>query len=679
MTTHRCAWLVVATTLFSLPLSVQAQHQPSVAERAAEIVVEPDSLTLQVGEKAKLKATVKDEDGNTIETPVIFLSRSRRTVAVGANGEVEAYQPGDFIIVVMVPRPGYINKRDPDAGRIRVEVPVSIPEPPLARIVFKDFPDRLYAGTTVRLRSEVFDASDRPRHNIPIHLASSQTSVARTTEFEEVVAVAPGTFTLTATVEAVVVERRLRVVANPVHRFDLNSSATRVRTGDVVRLETVAKDRDGNLIGDYPVSYFASAIPDPTNPAAPSSAQVDSRGRFVAELPGQYRIAAMAGPHADFATVEVVARKVQREVELVGHGPVLDRHTSDLWVWEGLDGRDYAITGTWGASGHAYIWDVTDPKNMKLIDMVLVDARTVNDVKVSEDGRLAVISREGASNRKNGLLILDITRPAETKILSRFDEHLTGGVHNVFISNNHVYAINNGRSFDVVNISEPKLPYRVASFELDTPDHAVHDVWVVDGVAYSSNWKDGVRLIDVGNGIAGGSPDNPVSFASYADPKGHNHAAFPFKSQSTGKFYVVLGDEFFPSGMNRDNRPTIAGGYMHFVDFSDLENPVEVARYEVPEAGSHNLWVENDVLYIGMYNAGLRVVDISGELMGDLYRQGREIARYRPMHEDSKIPNSPFTWGAQPYKGLIYFSDWNSGLWAVRLVDKEEAQKGSAP
>ena len=53
-----------------------------------------------------------------------------------------------------------------------------------------------------------------------------------------------------------------------------------------------------------------------------------------------------------------------------------------------------------GADGTAYFWDVKDPSNIKKIDSVQVDARTVNDVKVSEDGKTCVISREGASNRK---------------------------------------------------------------------------------------------------------------------------------------------------------------------------------------------------------------------------------------------------------------------------------------
>ena len=89
-------------------------------------------------------------------------------------------------------------------------------------------------------------------------------------------------------------------------------------------------------------------------------------------------------------------------------------NTSDLWVWPGVGkhkGKDFAVTGTHSADGEAYFWDISDPANMEIIDTIKVDARTVNDVKISEDGRVGVISREGASNRKNGLVILDVTDP----------------------------------------------------------------------------------------------------------------------------------------------------------------------------------------------------------------------------------------------------------------------------
>ena len=90
---------------------------------------------------------------------------------------------------------------------------------------------------------------------------------------------------------------------------------------------------------------------------------------------------------------------------------------------------------------------------------------------------------------------------------------------------------------------------------------------------------------------------------------------------------------------------------------------------------SMSMWIEDDILYIGYYNGGLRVVDVSGELRGDLYKQGREIAFWVPADPEGFIPNAPFAWGPQPYKGNIFVADFNSGLWAVRLVPKEVTDK----
>ena len=290
------------------------------------------------------------------------------------------------------------------------------------------------------------------------------------------------------------------------------------------------------------------------------------------------------------------------------------------------------MTGTHSADGHAYFWDVTDPSAISLIDTVRVDARTVNDVKVSEDGKFCVISREGASNRKNGLVILDVSDPQNgIEVIARYDDQLTGGVHNVFVAENHIYALSAGRRYDIVNAEDPTNPYRVGRFEMDTPGHSIHDVWVHEGIAYSSNWNDGVVAVDVGGGGMGGAPNNPVLLGNTPYPSGWNHAAYPYKSQSTGKFLMIGGDEAFPyQTMGEDRTPGRAAGWIHIFEWDDWDNAREVARYQVPEAGTHNLWVEDDILYIGYYNGGLRVVDISGELRGDLYRQGREIAMFRP-------------------------------------------------
>jgi hypothetical protein len=56
------------------------------------------------------------------------------------------------------------------------------------------------------------------------------------------------------------------------------------------------------------------------------------------------------------------------------------------------------------------------------------DQEQLTGSRVSEDGRLAVISREGASTRRTHIVRLDVSNPAEDgRLLSSFDDHLTGG------------------------------------------------------------------------------------------------------------------------------------------------------------------------------------------------------------------------------------------------------------
>mgnify|MGYP003312520522 CR=1 FL=1 len=480
-----------------------------------------------------------------------------------------------------------------------------------------------------------------------------------------ILALKDGISTIEANIGGVIGSIDVKVLKNPASKIDLVSNMTTAKTGDVIQFESIIKDRRGNVLSNIPVDYsFTGKSFDKSNLA---SGLILEDGRFVGDIPGKYIISARVGNITSSKIINVFPRNVKREVIGVGEGLVNDKHTSDFWVFEGADGGDYAVTGTWGADGKAYFWDVSNPSDLKKIDSVQVDARTVNDVKVSQDSKICVISREGASDRKNGIILIDVTNPRDVKIITEYTKNLTGGVHNVFIDNNHIYALSNGERFYVINIDDPKNPYEVGMFEIGKEGQAIHDVWVEDGIAYSSNWRDGVYLIDVGNGIVGGSPSNPIAFGNYTYDSGAHHATFPFKSKSTGKFYTILGDEIFPNGVN-PNGTSETAGFLHFVDFDDLNNPVEVARYELPTHGSHNYWIEDDILYIGMYTAGVRIVDISGDLLGDLYKQGREIGYLLTGSSDGYIPNDTMVWGAQLYKGHVFYSDFNTGLGAAKVA-----------
>jgi hypothetical protein len=83
------------------------------------------------------------------------------------------------------------------------------------------------------------------------------------------------------------------------------------------------------------------------------------------------------------------------------------------------------------------------------------------------------------------------------------------------------------------------------------------------------------------------------------------------------------------------------------------------------------MWVEDDVLYQAYYEGGVRMVDVSGKLMGNLYTQGREIAVFKAHDPIGYIPNAPGAWSVMPHKGHIFFSDVSSGLWSIRLQPRE--------
>src|SRR2546427_12435809 len=63
----------------------------------------------------------------------------------------------------------------------------------------------------------------------------------------------------------------------------------------------------------------------------------------------------------------------------------------------------------------------------------------------------------------------------------------------------------------VIDFRDPSHPKEVARWEAQQTDAGryLHDVMVVDGLAYLAYWNDGLINLDVGNGMKGGSPENP--------------------------------------------------------------------------------------------------------------------------------------------------------------------------
>lgn len=639
--------------------AVAAQEKPA----AVKLDLQPAAVNVAYGDSVRLVARALDANGNEVPTPLVFFSLNRDAVSASRDGWVKGKRGGTYKVLV-----GSLENR-----ALRGEVAVTVAYPPIKAVALGPAAARIYVGAKFALDAKVTDLADVKRDDAALAWSSSNPAVAAVDANGVVTARRPGAVTFTAAAGGVKGTIAYTVVPNTIRELRLTASAVTGRTGDVLHFTAAALDARGRELPDAPVTFSVAGAPEDTVIAQFAAAEIDAKGRFVAQKAGKYVVVVSAAGQTAQQPVTITNRNVTQVVKLVGRSSISDKHTSDLYVWQGKDGRDYMVAGMWGAGGQAYFYDVTDPAHQVLLDSIVVDARTVNDVYVDETGTICVLTREGASNRKNGLVIVDCTDPRHPRVLANFDDGLYGGVHNVNIWKHYLFAINAGTRFDIIDIADPRNPKRLSYFELPTEGHAIHDVWVVDGIAYASQWKDGVILVDVGNGKYGGSPEHPKQFASYAYPLGATHAAYPYKSP-TGKFYVITGDEIFPYGLNVEagSAPVHTAGYAHIIDFTDPLHPEEVARYEVPEAGSHNFWVEGDRLYAGFYEGGLRVVDLSGELKGNLYYQGREIARFQSYDPKGMIANAPFNMGAQLYKGNIFFADWNSGLWAVKLEPKEK-------
>jgi hypothetical protein len=112
--------------------------------------------------------------------------------------------------------------------------------------------------------------------------------------------------------------------------------------------------------------------------------------------------------------------------------------------------------------------------------------------------------------------------------------------------------------FHIIDITDPCNP-KTAPWKTPRPDagRTLHDVDVQDGLAYLSYWNDGLVILDVGNGVKGGTPSNPQLVAQYkydlndlyrqVEASGGpgfirgTHTAWRHKN------YVFIADEVFPA------------------------------------------------------------------------------------------------------------------------------------
>jgi hypothetical protein len=657
-------------------LQVPAQQAPPLpASPIQRIVVSPAQPEVQAQDTLRLTAQALDASGDVVP--------NARIRFVPAGGRFEGFVEEDGLVIsgATGTLPVTVVATVPGTAPVMERVEVAMVPGPAARIEVGRAVPKLVAGQRVHLVGTAFSEHDDARQD-RLRWRSSAPDVASIGADGLLAGVGPGRATITAAAGSASASFDVEVVANTIHTLEVVPGTTDARTGDVIRFRVEARDAAGRAITGL----------TPTWTFSPGHGMIEEDGTFVGYEAGAYTIIANLGDRSAAATVRLVPRDVRRPAEVVGRLPRTRFTTEEVWVHP--NGRNLYL-GTGRGGDVMYAVDISDPTRPFVTDSLVANTRRVNDVMTTPDGRYLVHTREGAADRRNGIVIAQLYDPAHPKVIAEFTEGVTAGVHSAYVHRQerygtHVYLTNNGtNALHIVDITDPYNPREVARWRSPSlaAGGSLHDVDVQDGMAYLSNWNDGLIILDVGNGMRGGSPSNPVFVSQYKYDLNDLYR----QVEATGgpgfirgthtawrhRDYVIIADEVFPASDvlgARDAAASRAYGRLQVIDISDIERPRSVAWYEPEFGGVHNVWVAGDTLYLGAYNAGFRTFDISGELRGDLRAQQREMVHVNTADMDAHESgiNTAMTWGVVVHDGLAYVNDIHSGLWIIRMLPRPQ-------
>lgn len=419
--------------------------------------------------------------------------------------------------------------------------------------------------------------------------------------------------------------------------------------GDTLHLAAAARNACGQPVTQAAIGWSSSD----------GLVAVVADGKVTALRAGVAWVRASSGLAVDSVRVVVATAAPSSHYEIVGLG-IAGGITSDLWV-----SGDYAYTGTTFSGGiscpgspacsaNLYTWRVANPGAPVLVDSLRVNAPSIGDLMVSPETGLGFLALQ-ASPAGNGVLILDLSDPSHPTVLRHYATGLEQGVHTLWVSRiagrDYVFAVENGSNpqggTHIIEVSNPTSPVEVGHFYGGSSFS--HDIEVRDGLAFLCHWDAGLIILDVGNGLRGGSPANPVEVGRITTGlrSVHNVSYWPARQ------LAFVGEE-------REN------GRLQVIDLANGSGPSIVAYAEIPGGTPHNFWLDEEaqVLHAAWYEHGIRAFDVSGALRGDLRAQGLEIGSVVP--EGPRGPAS--IWGTHLQRGFLYAADMNNGLWKLRFT-----------
>jgi len=313
-----------------------------------------------------------------------------------------------------------------------------------------------------------------------------------------------------------------------------------------------------------------------------------------------------------------------------------------------VNGREYAVLG--GAE-HVLFFDVTEPTTPELVGKFKGTGNTVWREFKSYKNRIYAVS-DGTTE---GLMIFDLSHAEDTIVRTYWSNELFNAAHTITLDtvSGRIY-LNGGSATQgiiVLDISQnPDLPTFIthATFQ----GGGLHDSYVRNDTIYASSGYNGYYIYDMK------APLSPVLLASI-NTGGYNHNSWLNKA-GTHAYYT----EEIPAG-----RP------VQIVDLQNLAlGEIEIAgtfldKFSV-DAGDqtaipHNVYINENILFISQYEDGLVAYDISNPTQPVL------LAEYDTHPENTTYTGYYGNWGNFPWlpSGNIITGDMQNGLFMLKLND----------
>ncbi|WP_034276470.1 choice-of-anchor B family protein [Haloechinothrix halophila] len=345
---------------------------------------------------------------------------------------------------------------------------------------------------------------------------------------------------------------------------------------------------------------------------------------------------------------------------------------SDIWGWtDASTGKEYALMTR--SNGTAFV-DVTTPTSPVYLGNLPShggESSSWRDVKVYKNHAFVVADAISG----HGMQVFDLTRLRNVTSPQTFteDAHYNdfGPAHNIVINTDSGYAYAVGSDTcnagpHIVDISTPKSPVAAGCVGGDGYTHDAQCVnyagpdadYAGREICMNSN-EDTLTIEDVTDKA------NPVQVSR----TGYSGANYTHQGWFTeDQQYFVLDDELDESNNLFDKKTKT-----YIFDVSDLDNPEHIGTHKSSvTAIDHNQYVKGDHVYQANYQAGLRILDVTGVGSGTL----SEVA-YFDIYPSGNAAEFNGAWSVYPYfdSGTVIISGIEQGL----VVVKPDLSGGTDP